>query len=81
MYRGRLLMGYRAFHLLVIGLNLACVGRNRKPLLFDRCQKPVWKEHISHLDTDPDGWLPKSDPLKQPQEKTSFSSLSQKALS
>lgn len=65
MYRGRLLMGYRAFHLLVIGLNLACVGSNRKRLLFDRCQKSVWNECISHPTPDPDGWLPKSDPQNQ----------------
>lgn len=65
MYRGRLLMGCRAFHLLVIGLNLACVGSNRKPLLFDSCQKSVWKECISYPSPDPNGWLPKRDHQKQ----------------
>lgn len=65
MYRGRLLMGYRAFHLLVLGLGLACVGSNRKPFLFDRCRRSVWKESTSHPTPDPDGWLPKSNPQNQ----------------
>lgn len=65
MYRGRLLMGYRAFHLPVSGFSLGCVSSNNKPLLSDRCQKCVWKECISHPPPDPDGYVPKSSPQNE----------------
>jgi len=72
--------------LLVIGMNLACVSSNRKPLLFDSCQKSVWKECISYPSPDPRGHLSKWDYQYQnsswdSQKKTVISSLFWKPLS
>lgn len=64
MYRGRLLMGYRAFHLSGSGVNLGCVSSNRKPLFFDRCQKCVRRECIISPPPDPDAFMPKKQPSK-----------------
>lgn len=85
MYRGRLLMGYRAFSPLGHWFESGMCWQQKKTITFWQVSE-VCKELISHPTPDPDGWLPKSDPQKQnyswqPQKQTDISCLPQPPFS